>query len=741
MEENDEICYTKRKKGGIVMGEQIPTAETVEDMLDITDAKKRIFMKLSHELRTPINGIYGCASLLAMSDNLGQKEREYANNILESTRMLKNVLNNIMRYTETVQEEILLEEASFSIRDLVDEVRAMISLRMQEKKLHFRICVDPGIPKLVYGDMKKLVFMLTGLLRNCIRYTEEGEIILRILPVSKENKKRICFEINDTGPYIENYLSKRSENKWESIESVGYEIEALISQKYLEAFHGAFKYEKRKRIGNRLIFEVDLRVVDSEPLISSKKDMDIKMLVVTENKDYFDFISKMCRSIDIDQVYCWNINSRPEKDNYTHILLDGQFPEVNEWIDKKMPYPCEIFLLLPSNHTYIENLNHANKVFFEPFTIFMLDNLLKDFNQMDHIKKKMKNELFCTQGVKALAVDDNSVNLMIVEEILKQYGIESDLADSGTMALQMYYNNKYDIVLMDYLMPDMDGIETVRKMRVKDKGKLETPIIALSANVSEEIRAQFLDAGAQDVIEKPLELKKLSQILKVWISEEKISQTKTKEAEETDRKNENYKDWFGQIEGFYWKDAMERMNIGIHEYIDILEVSCENGKQQLEALHGMKIEQGVDKYKIHFHSLKGVFLNIGAKKLSDFSKDLEIAAAENNAFFVEKYNQSYLEEAEYFFRRIKNILLQIKEEKELSEICELAEEEMEAMLASLKIYVTNFQYNEINDVLQKLSKGCKNEQRAYIEEARKALQRFDYEKVDECIEQIRERRS
>ncbi|MEG1992449.1 MAG: response regulator [Acetivibrio sp.] len=357
--------------------------------------------------------------------------------------------------------------------------------------------------------------------------------------------------------------------------------------------------------------------------------------------------------------------------------------------------------------------------------------------------RKRKDTRFQTKNVHALVVDDNEVNLMIEESILKQYGIQTDVANSGTLALQLYYNNEYDIIFMDYLMPDMDGIETTKRIYASNKESKNMAVIALSANITCELQNSFIQAGAKEVLEKPMEIQELSRILKRWLPKEKIAESiltgPDKEKKPEIEKNRILNTSFYGIKELKWEDAIERMGGNPDHYVKVLKVSRQDIAEQILIIENSK--ESVDKNRITmaFHSLKGIFANIGAETLMEESKKMEET--------LKNWNPLSINDKENYVNKVVLFSEQLKKAEELytetlipavqgSQRTEMNEKEYEEKMNHLKELIVCFAFNESKEQIEEIMLVSAEENRKVLETALKCIQNFSYEEALKVLEKI-----
>lgn len=428
---------------------------------------------------------------------------------------------------------------------------------------------------------------------------------------------------------------------------------------------------------------------------------------------------------------------------WSHIFIDSSFAGASEILKLKLPYPCKKILILEASRMVIDGLQEADIILYEPFHIFMLADVL---NQEENRKKKQVAEgklIFKAKGVKALVVDDNEVNLMVCSNILEQFGIETEEADSGIMAVQKYYANDYDFIMMDYLMPGIDGVEATRRIRSMPKKSAEPVIIALSANITKEICEQFEDAGAQEVMTKPLELEKLSQMLRRWLRKDQITENEEEKKELVEMLSEEaLYSVLKNVKGLNIEAGLSHILNSVEGYIKILKVCSGNVTEQIEHIKaGYQLVAAAD-LKIGFHSLKGIFANIGAENLAEKSKELELAAGKNSEDFIASHVEEYVKQVEEFVKELdtalslyKDILDATTEDEEAYE--PMTTERYSELLEKAKEAVRQYDFTAITQILEGLRKGSQGENRQNLNKALEEIGEFRYDAVMEILERIK----
>ncbi len=342
--------------------------------------------------------------------------------------------------------------------------------------------------------------------------------------------------------------------------------------------------------------------------------------------------------------------------------------------------------------------------------------------------------IFKAEGMKALVVDDNEVNSMVVASMLEQFSIEVTEVYSGRDAIEKARYEDYDIIFMDYLMPEMNGIEATEEIR--RLGKVKRPVIvALSANDTQELKAKFKSAGVDDVVAKPLELTKVCDILQKWVPDEAVKPMGVEP--DLDDTAADLKELFSQVDGLDVEKGLSHLANSSENYIKVIEAAIDNIQTERKRLAVYSQSQvQPSSMKISFHSLKGVFLNLGAKQLSEQSQFFELACANTSVDLIADNLQQFLDDLGEFSLNLQIALAKYDDGYNREDrYFPLEEEEFVDINEQLVYHLERYEYNELRELQQKLMYASQGEIRNKYEEIGKAIQNFQYE---DAIEQLKE---
>lgn len=526
-------------------------------------AKSQFLSNMSHELRTPMNGIIGMSQALRESDKLQDEELEQVNTIYRSSESLLLILNDILNFSKIEARKINIETIVFDIRDLIEDVANLMASSAGNKGLEIITNIDDAIPASLMGDSGRIRQVMTNLINNAIKFTYYGEIFINLqLEQSHEKNFLISFSISDSGIGIP---AEKMNTMFTSFTQVdmsttrkygGTGLGLSICKELVELMHGHIGVRSKHTKGSTFWFTLPLQLSESETLEEYEKQKEkivgkeiayvdnnaiatqvfgqyfaklgIKKHAihipndVEQNSQRTDFIiSKLVETPNIDAIFLSNntqtkldavkiaesIKSNDVLKNIPLILMIS--------IQDKIRIPQEKLSLF--KYVILKPVKKS-RLLLSLFSAFDIEYFKEDDEQSKSNAKANKTES-TQKNVRLLLCEDNEVNLKVVSTILKRIGIISDIAENGQEAVNKFLHMKYDVVLMDCMMPVMDGFRATHQIREAEKEQnVAKPILifALTANVGEDDKKKCLESGMDDFIAKPVKREALEDILKKW---------------------------------------------------------------------------------------------------------------------------------------------------------------------------------------------------------------------------------
>ncbi|MDY0077629.1 MAG: response regulator [Bacteroidales bacterium] len=521
---------TTRKLGRTIA--ELNNAKKIAE--EATTIKSAFLATMSHEIRTPLNGIIGMAELGLMDDEISAVQRERLLDIKTSGESLLEIINEILDISKIEADKLELEEIEFSIRDLIQKVVNLLSIKIFQEKLEFVCEIDPDLPDILIGDPLRIRQILINLLSNAVKFTEEGTISINVKMVEHiEEQISLEFSVNDTGIGIEEKkLNQLFESYTQAEKSTtrthgGTGLGLNISQRLVQLMGGKINVESVPGIGSRFFFKVNMitgNQKDQPWQLDLKKANDqFNVLIIDDHAKSAQVITRLLDYWGIKHTYasdCSTCVSLLQNESFDLVLIDYYLKsktgvEVAEEIKKMLnnqPIP-EIRLLSPSKASIdILKLKKAQK--YEFLTKPVLQNDLRHLlislfgskeQKLQEENQKPSAPVTPEKKLQILVAEDQIINRKIVVQLLEKKGWQVDAVENGVLALEAVKKKNYDIILMDVQMPEMDGFDATRGIRVYEKDKAyHTPIVAMTAHAMKGDREKCLAAGMDYYITKPV---------------------------------------------------------------------------------------------------------------------------------------------------------------------------------------------------------------------------------------------
>jgi signal transduction histidine kinase/DNA-binding response OmpR family regulator len=515
---------------------------------EATKAKSEFLANMSHEIRTPMNGIIGVVELLQAGED-DEDKLNLLKIIDDSAQSLLGLINDILDFSKIEAGKLIITDNEFAIRELVESIVDRFALKAFNKGIELLFYIEEDVPDILIGDDSRINQVITNLLGNAIKFTEDGQVYLHIKMIEKENDTAILkFSIEDTGIGIADdkidkiFESFVQEDGSTSRKFGGTGLGTTISKRLVELMNGKI-WVKSPNPNNKInnnrgaVFEFTLPLKISKqnsgqatPPILNLGNIDV--LVLDDNATNLKIVSLFLEKWGIKHFTTTNQEEALKyiEENKPDLLIsDYSMPESNglDFIKtlRKAKATCNVKTIIISSDTVntnnkIARENNIDVLLYKPIKQSALYNAIqKAFSQhpvkASQTTRQSLKKIEGAENYKILLVEDNLINQKVAYRIFQSLGFDIEIAENGKIALEYVMQKTYDIIFMDYQMPVMNGIEATQTIR---KWKINTPVIALTANAMKGDREKFLEAGMDDYISKPFKSDELLRILNKYLT-------------------------------------------------------------------------------------------------------------------------------------------------------------------------------------------------------------------------------
>ena len=739
---------------------QLETMERINEELEQTARMKSDFLaNMSHEIRTPMNAVIGMAEM-ALREEMTAQGRSYINQIRTSGHNLLNIINDILDFSKIESGKMDIIPDEYEPTSELQDVANTLMTRIGDKDIELIVNMDPTVPNKLIGDAMRIRQILINLANNAIKFTKQGKVCIDFTYKKiSEDTVNIIFHVIDTGMGIKEDDLKKLFVSFQQVDSKrnrtieGTGLGLAISKSLVETMGGSIGVTSEYGVGSDFYFELPQKIADNTEGIHVEEKENL-FVMGSFGKDFLDecFTTNMNRFGIASKLYDPKEDTIEKLREHMRSVSDNAKGFI--MFDKKM-YNANLRSFLETNPDIVGiifvdfdslfSTEQANlRVIRRPFTTFSFAMALNGKISYFELESGDADFEFTAPTAKILIVDDNEINLTVAEGLLEPLGMMIHTAHSGPEAIKMVEHDYYDIIFMDHMMPEMDGIETTKYIRQNLPQAEDTPIIALTANAIAGAKDMFISNGMNDFVSKPIELKTIVSKVRKYIDKDKIIK---KNRLDDSTENINNTDSVADSTNNTNSDAIAIPGIDSDAAIKLigseklyLKVLTDYFKR-IDMYYG-EIEQCYNTenwqdYTVKVHALKSSSRQIGAMELADMAAKLEAAGHESDIEYIKNNTEEMLNA----YTKVKGILSEyFGEDEQSEESIEVVEIDKDAVTEILKEIIDscdNLDIDAAEEASKKLNGYSYNqEQQDIIKEMSEAIDNMDIETCSEKAEEL-----
>lgn len=645
----------------------------IKNLTETTERLNDFLANVSHEIRTPINAILGMCDM-SIEDEDDPAKRSRLESIEEAGKRIGEQISDILDYSEIDKSDLANNCEDYMLSSVLNDIVSELSPSLK-KNIELIIDVEASIPSVMNTDVGKLKKILWHLISNGLKYTNDGGVYVHISSIPQEYGINLCIEVKDTGIGMDaEQLEKIYENFYKADSgrarrTGGLGLGIPIVHGFVRSLGGFMTVDSIKGQGTTVRVSIPNRVMDDSECMSVADRENISLGAYLHFEKYSnpsvrDYYNTMVRNIvtglkvsmhRVDNAE--SLHALTDSKRLTHLFAGPE--EYNSAVDfmEDLARKIIVTVIADPKELHLPENSHV-RIMPKPFYCFPVVGILNS-KPGDEMTEEGKVSF---PNARVLVVDDEPMNLIVSNGMFKTYGCHVTTCESGQEAIDLCRENEYDIIFMDHMMPVMDGIEAMKRIRAdQSRGKILTPIIAFTANAVSTAREMFRSEGFDGFVSKPVDRVELERVMKrvlpanlIRIEENAkkagVPATKTGPAGENVPEKEiapakaPEQDVMARLQaaGVDTKQGLHYSGKDIDFYKTLLDQYVKESDRKKQIMKESLETGDLEAYSIQVHSIKSTSKMIGAADLSEKARQLEMAAKDGDGAFVNENHDDML---------------------------------------------------------------------------------------------------
>ncbi|MFV0421800.1 response regulator [Oleidesulfovibrio sp.] len=632
-------------------------------------AKSEFLANMSHEIRTPMNAVIGMAHLLKRT-NLSYKQFEYLTKLESAAKSLLGIINDILDFSRVEAGKLTIENVEFETDELVTNLATMMSSKAEERAIDLAISVDHTIPLRLIGDPLRINQILLNLGSNAIKFTQQGEVFVEVQVQTRSSRQVVLlFIFTDTGVGMsEEQLSTLFQPFTQADASIsrkfgGTGLGLVISKRLAELMEGTIHATSELGKGSRFILELPLSLPEGkEETLPRLPEAFVGMptLVACSHRATSKVLDQLLKYFCMAPTLVHNLADfftiQTQDNKFELYLIDWHSLDIaptdaiNVIRDSHDSSHSAKIILISSNTDSKTgkqfDTSMADSNIMKPFSPSMLFDAITDVFGTRVVSEKINaytetGVLKAIEGGRVLIAEDNLLNQQVISELLQDEGLIVTLAENGRKAVDLCEIQKFDVILMDIQMPEMDGFTATREIQ-KLEGYESVPILAMTAHALKGDREKSLESGFKDHITKPVDPEQLFATLLQWVkvsAPKKPNRFPAPDVQLT----------LASLEGFDHTIGLKRCGNRKDRYLRALSIFFTEHKEDPTRLTSLIGDGQLDEAEAIAHTLKSAAGTVGAINLQEVTIQLDEALKVHDQKQATELTKQLIEEARIVF--------------------------------------------------------------------------------------------